>query len=589
MTNEETTPERRLAAIMATDVVEYTRSMQSDEVTALAALATIRETIEKQIKQHRGRIANTAGDSVLAEFGSAVEAVSCAMALQKELASHKEEHKLQLRIGVHIGDVVNKNGDLFGTAVNVASRLEGISEPSGIVVSAAVRDAIAGRLLAYFSDLGLKNLKGIEEPLRAYALSSRAIPSLPGVPRAGNPPPLPDKPSIAVLPFDNLSGDREQEYFADGIVEEIITALSRFRGLFVIARNSSFAYKGRVVDVKQVGRELGVRYILEGSVRKAGSRVRISGQLVDSAMGVHLWADRFEGSLDDIFDLQDQVTASVTGAILPRLEEAEIERTKLKPTESLDACDYYLRGLAIANQLTREGNDEALRLFNKAIQRDPDFALAHARAAYCYVYRKANGWMVDRAQEVAAAALLARGAVEMGRDDALSLSYGGHVLAYVVGDVDDGAAFVDRALVLNPNLAVAWGSSGWMKICLGQPDQAIEHIARALRLSPLDPRLFVWQCYTGLAHFCAGRYDEAVTWAERSLRDKPNFATALRVLAASHALAGRLAEGQKAIARLRQSDPELRVSTLGDVMSPFRRPEDRDKSVEGLRLAGLPE
>ena len=340
---------------MATDVVGYTRSMLSDEAAALAALAAIRETTEKLIKQHRGRIANTAGDSVLAEFGSAVEAVSCALALQEELAKHREEHELQLRIGVHIGDVVNKNGDLFGTAVNVASRLEGIAQPGGIVVSAAVRDAIAGRLLAYFTDLGLKNLKNIEEPFRAYALSPRAVSNLPGAPRAGTALPLPDKPSIAVLPFENLSGDREQEYFADGIVEEIITALSRFRGLFVIARNSSFAYKGRAVDVKQVGRELGVRYILEGSVRKAGSRVRITGQLIDTATGAHLWADRFDGALEDIFDLQDQVTASVVGAIAPKLEQAEIERTKRKPTENLDAYDYYLRGLAGVHQWTKEG------------------------------------------------------------------------------------------------------------------------------------------------------------------------------------------------------------------------------------------
>src|SRR5262245_30945460 len=306
--------EHRLAAIMATDVVDYTRNMLSDEATALAALAAVSEATERQIGQHRGRIANTAGDSVLAEFGSAVEAVSCALALQEELAKHREEHEQQLRIGVHIGDVINKNGDLFGTAVNVASRLEGIAQPGGVVISAAVRDAIAGRLLASFTDLGLKNLKNIEEPFRAYALAPRALSRLPGAPRAGDALPLPSKPSIAVLPFDNLSGDREQEYFADGIVEEIITALSRFRGLFVIARNSSFAYKGRAVDVKQIGRELGVRYILEGSVRRAGNRVRITGQLIDTATGTHLWAERFDGALEDIFDLQDQVTASVVGA-----------------------------------------------------------------------------------------------------------------------------------------------------------------------------------------------------------------------------------------------------------------------------------
>jgi TolB-like protein/class 3 adenylate cyclase len=371
MTDQETTPERRLAAIMAADVVGYTRSMLSDEATALAALAAIRETTERLIKQYRGRIANTAGDSVLAEFGSAVEAVSCALALQEELAKHKEKHTLQLRIGVHIGDVVNKNGDLFGTALNVASRLEGIAEPGRIVVSAAVRDAIAGRLLASFTDLGLKNLKNIDEPFRAYALAPRADSTVTGVSSTGGPLPLPEKPSIAILPFDNLSGDREQEYFADGMVEEIITALSRFRGLFVIARNSSFVYKGRAVDIKQIGRELGVRYILEGSVRKAGSRVRITGQLIDTSTGAHLWADRFDGTLEDIFDLQDQVTASVVGSIAPKLEQAEIERAKHRSTDSLDAYDCYLRGLSGIQHFTKEDNADALSHFRRAIELIP--------------------------------------------------------------------------------------------------------------------------------------------------------------------------------------------------------------------------
>jgi tetratricopeptide (TPR) repeat protein len=276
---------------------------------------------------------------------------------------------------------------------------------------------------------------------------------------------------------------------------------------------------------------------------------------------------------------------SVVGAIAPRLEEAEIERAKRKPTEDLDAYDYYLRGLAIANHMTREANDEALQLFNQAIQRDPDFALAHARAANCYNHRRANTWMVDRELEIATAARLARRAIELGRDDAVALSYGGHVLAYVVGDLDDGAAFVDRALVLNSNLATAWASSGWMKMCFGAPDIAVDHEERA----PLDPRLFIWQVFTALAHYCAGRYHEAISWAESSLRDQPNYASAMRILAASLALEGRLAEAQKATARLRMAYPAFRASKLDDVLPPFRRPEDRAKYVDGLRQAGLPE
>jgi adenylate cyclase len=310
---------------------------------------------------------------VLAEFGSAVEAVGCAMALQRELTAGEGE-TLKLRIGIHLGDVVDKGGDLFGTAVNIAARLEGIAQPGGIVVSAAVRDAVTGKLAAAFSDLGMQALKNIEEPLRAYTLSPKVSSLSSGVLRTVEALPIPSKPSIAVLPFENLSGDRDQEYFADGMVEEVITALSRLRWLFVIARNSSFAYKGRAVDAKQIGRELGVRYILEGSVRKAGNRVRLTGQLIDSSMGVHLWADRFEGALEDIFDLQDQMTTSVVGAVAPRLEQAEIDRARRKPTESLDAYDYFLRGLGAFHHWTVQANAEALSQFQEAFRLDPTFA-----------------------------------------------------------------------------------------------------------------------------------------------------------------------------------------------------------------------
>lgn len=400
-----------------------------------------------------------------------------------------------------------------------------------------------------------------------------------------------DRPSVAVLPFQNLSGDAEQEYFADGIVEDIITALARFRHLFVIARNSSFTYKGRAVDTKQVGRELNVRYVVEGSVRRAGERLRISAQLIDASTGAHLWADRFDGPLADVFDLQDQVASSIVGAITPKVEEAEIERAKSKPTESLDAYDYYLRGLAVFDRTatSRAAIDEALQLFTQAIAHDPEFAIACARAARCYVTRKSNGWMVDRAKEVAEAMRLARRAVELGRDDAIALSFGGYVLGYIGGELEDCAACIDRALVLNANLAVAWGYSSWAKACLGEPDEAVEHAALAMRLSPLDPRLFAWQFCTALAHFCGGRYDNAVSWARMSLLSQPNYASAMRVIAASHALAGRLGKAQEMVARLRVLNPTLRLSNLADVLPPFRRADDRDRYIEGLRKAGLPE
>jgi adenylate cyclase len=580
--------EHRLAAIMATDVVGYSQSMQADEAGTLAALSDIRQATENQISQHRGRIANTAGDSVVAEFGSAVQAVSCAMDLQQELSSRTRDADLQVRIGIHLGDVVDKEGDLFGTAVNVAARLEGIAQAGGIVVSAAVRDAIAGKLPMSFTDLGLKTLKNIEEPMRAYALSLRSVAARPGTSRTGALLTLPDKPSIAVLPFDDLSGAHDQEYFADGMVEEIITALSRMRWLFVIARNSSFAYKGRSVDVKQVGRELGVRYILEGSVRKAGSRVRISGQLIDTGTGAHLWADRFDGTLEDIFDLQDQVTSSVVAAIAPKLQEAEIERARRKPTESLDAYDYYLRGMAAFHQWTREANSEALSLFYKAIELDPLFASAFGMTARCYAQRKGSGWVIDRVTEVRETVRLARRAVDLGKDDAVALLSAGWALASVAGDLATGAALIDRALVLNPNLATAWHCSGWMRVLLGEPEIAIEHSTRAMRLSPFDPLLNRTQGALATAHLLAGRYDEASLWAEKALRDQETYVPALRALAASQALAGRPKEAQKAMENLRQVDPTLRVSNIEERLA-LRRPEDLAKLTEGLRLAGLPE
>jgi TolB-like protein len=399
---------------------------------------------------------------------------------------------------------------------------------------------------------------------------------------------LPDKPSIAVLPFQNMSGDVDQEDFADGVVDEIITALSRFSGLFVIARNSSFTYKGRAVDVKQCGRELGVRYILEGSVRKAARRVRITGQLVDATNGSHLWADRFEGGLDDIFDLQDQVATSVVGAIAPKLEQAEIERAKRKPTDSLDAYDYFLRGMDRSYPHDAQSVDEALRMFMRAIELDAGFAAAYGMGAYCYVRRQANGWMEDRIREVGEAARLARKAVQAGKDDAVALSRAGHALAYVAHELDAGALFIDRAIALNPNLAGAWFSSGWMKVWLGEPDVAIEHFAKFERMSPLDPLMPVARSGRALAHFFAGRYDEATSQAERVLREDLNFHTALRVSAASHALAGRLAQGRDALARLRKVDPNLRLSNLKD-LTPLRRPEDAVRYADGMRIAGLPD
>jgi len=398
---------------------------------------------------------------------------------------------------------------------------------------------------------------------------------------------LSTKPSIAVLPFDNMSGDPEQDYFADGIVEEITTALSRFRQLFVIARNSSFSYKGRAVDVKEVGRELGVRYVLEGSVRKSQNRVRIAGQLVEAATGVHLWADRFDGALEDIFDLQDNVTESVIGAIVPRLEQAEIERATRKPTTSLGAYDYYLRGMASGYQWSGESLGEALKLFYKAIELDPYFASAYGMAAWCYIRNLAQG-LIDRATVRAEAERLGRQAARWGKDDALALCAGGFALVRFADDHDAGISLIDRALTLNPNLSTAWFFSGWARMWSGDPELAITHEERAMRLSPLDPERSVMLAAIAFSHFCAARYEQACLWATRSLQETPNFLSALRIAAASHALAGHAVEAQQAALRMRQIVPALRVSNVKGWAS-FRRPDDLARLVEGLRQAGLPE
>jgi len=511
---------------------------------------------------------------------------------RRELFAHGKSVRLGSRAFDLLLSLVQRQGQLATKEELMAEVWPGtVVEESNLQVQISALRKILGeepegaRYLLTVPGRGYRFVASVERADAANGASTSAD-------RTWHSPPalaLPDKPSIAVLPFANMSGDPEQEYFADGVVEEIITAMSRMRWLFVIARNSSFTYKGRDVDVKRVGHELGVRYVLEGGVRKAGGRVRITGQLIDAATGMHLWADRFEGSLEDIFDLQDQVAASVVGAIGPKLEQAEIERAKRKPTGNLDAYDYYLRAMASLYQWTKESNNEALRLLYMAIELDPNFASAYGVAAWSYVWRKTQGWVTDVTKEASEGIRLAQRAVELGKDDAIALSAGGYALAHIAGDLDDGAAFIDRALVANPNLAGTWLNSGWVRVWLGEPELAIKHLAQAMRLSPRDPILFRMEGATASAHFFAGRYDEASFWAQKALRENPNYQQALRVSAASHALAGRLQEAQKAIARVRQLDPDFRVGNMKDRLPKFRRAEDFARYAEGLRKAGVPE
>jgi len=579
--------QRRLAAILAADVAGYSRLMGSDDEGTLAGLKACRELIDLKSKQHHGRIVNTPGDSALVEFASAVDAARCATEIQKEMAKHNaaipEDRRIELRIGVNVGDViVDDRGDIYGDGVNIAARVESLAKPGTLCISDEAYRQIRGKLPMDVSDMGEHQLKNIAQPVRVFSVwldESAARPKLP----------LPDRPSIAVLPFQNMSGDPEQEYFADGMVEDVITALSRFKALFVIARNSSFTYKGRAVDVKHVGRELGVRYVLEGSVRKAANRVRITGQLVDATTGVHLWADRFDGDAGDVFELQDQVTENVVGAIAPAVEKAEIERARRKPTDSIDAHGLYMRGLARFYRFARQENEEALRLFRSAIKLDPDFASAYGRAACCYAFARGFGWMSITENEVAEVKELTRRAVEFGKDDAVALASSAFGLAHVVRDLSTAAALIDRALMLNSSLADGWYYGGWIKNWLGEPQPSIVRFERAMRLSPLDPSLLAMRSGVAHANFFLGNYDEAASWAAMSLQDDPDFLPSLRIEAASHAMAGREEPARKAVIRLRQLQPELRVSILHNVLGPYRHVENVARYQEGLRRAGLPE
>jgi adenylate cyclase len=568
-------------------------SQNASGVGTLKGLTERRAILDRLIAEHGGRIANTAGDSVLAEFGSAVEAVQCAVDAQAALAeanaSLAPDRRISFRIGVHIGDVMVRAGDLFGDGVNIAARLQTLAAPGTVCISGATYDQVRKVLPMTFVELGAQQVKNIQEPIRTYQVNApgeaRGTPAR--VVEAESPPPLPEKPSIAVLPFQNMSGDPEQEYFADGMVEEITTALCRFHWLFVIARTSTFAYKGRAVDVKQVSRELGVRYLLEGSVRKSGNRVRITGQLVEATTGAHLWADRFEGPLENIFDLQDQVASGVVGAIDPKVLEAEVARVKRKAPSDFSAYDHFLRASDLIYRWTNESNEEALRLLYRALELDPEYAQAFAWICYSFVWRWTTGSLA--VAEYGEARRVARKAINFGRDDGFSLAWGGFALAVfgeTIAEVKEGASIIDQALWLNSNLARTWNLSGWVRIMLGQPDLAIEHLERAMRLSPLDFAFHTMEAATAHAHLAAGRRNEAVMWAERSVRRQPNNLEALGALALGSAIAGDLDKAKAAMKRLLQLAPRRRISNS---FTPSTPPEQRARIEAILRKLGMPE
>jgi len=589
--------ERRLAAVLAADIAGYSLLMGRDEEGTLSQLKAFRKTlVDPKIALHRGRIVKTTGDGMLVEFASAVDAARCAVEVQRGVAVQNVgvplDIRIQFRVGIHVGDIIFDDNDIFGDGVNIAARLEGIAEPGGICISDDAQRQIRGKLDSPFEDMGPQNLKNIAEPMRTWRLNSDANASAylsPGrSAEAAKLPALPDKPSIAVLPFQNMSSDPEQEYFADGIVEDIITALSRYHALFVIARNSSFTYKGRAVDVKQVGRELGVRYVLEGSVRRVLDRVRVTGQLIDALTGAHLWADRFDGALKDIFDLQDDITLRVVGAIAPKLEQAEIVRAMRKPTESLDGYDYYLKAMSNFHKAGREDISEALRLFQKAIEFDDNFSSAYGMAAWCYARRKMNGWADEGSSEGLEAERLAGRAVKCGNDDAVALAGSGIAIGYMFADFDRAVSLMDRAQALNPNLAMAWHLGGWIRCFIGQQDLAVEHLERAVRLSPVDPQRPGMLAAIAAAHFAAGRFDVASSLAKTAMLEQSNNFIAALVAAGANAMAGNLDTATSAMERVRKLDPNFRLHKV-KYRLPNRQPEALARWEDALRRAGLPE
>ena len=585
--------ERRLAAILAADVAGYSRLMGAGEERTLAQLKAVRKIlIDPKIAEHRGRIVKTTGDGLLVEFGSAVDGLRCAIAVQRGMAEQNAEvpqdQRIEFRIGIHVGDVIIDDNDIFGDGVNIAARLEGIAEPGGVCISDDAQRQIRGKVDIAFDDMGLQQLKNIAEPMRAWRMqigaSALALPKG-GAAAASQALALPDKPSIAVLPFQNMSGDPEQEYFADGMVEDIITSLSRFKSLFVIARNSSFTYKGKAVDIKQVGRELGVRYVLEGSVRKAGNRVRITGQLIEATTGRHLWADRFDGGLEDVFGLQDQITTSVVGLIAPTLEQAEIERARQKPTDRLDSYDFYLRGMALANK--RGSLPEAREFFRKAFERDPEYGAAYAMAAWTLLMQQSISGVPLTAEMRTDAIRLAHLSSRVGSDDAFALARSGHVLTYIGHEYDRGMSMVEQAITLNPNLAVAWFSRGWVSLMCEEGERAVESFDRMIRLSPLDPlRIGAWNG-SSFALFQLGRYEEGCASAMKSIQFAPNVHT-LGAFIVNAVGAGRIVEARKAVAQLLKLQPDFRAFSVQEAF-PVRSSEKRDRMTSALREAGLPD
>lgn len=587
--------QRRLAAVLAADVAGYSRLMGLDEERTLAQLKTLRQTlVDPAIASHRGRIVKTTGDGVLVEFASAVDAARCAVDIQHEMINRSAEvapdFRIEFRIGIHVGDIIIDDGDIFGDGVNIAARLEGIAEPGGICVSDDAYRQIRGKIDAPFEDIGQQTLKNIAEPMSAWKVrtSGEVTPHVRLAVSQMKPRDLtlPEKPSIVVLPFDNMSAEPGQDYLADGIVEAITAALSCIRSFFVIARSSAFTYKGRATNAREVGKELGVAYLLEGSVQKAGNRLRIIVQLIETEGGAHVWSSRFDGAIDEFFDLEDRITEQVAGALQPSIRIAEIERSRRKRPQDLGSYDFTMRAMPHVWALEKEESGKALELLERALAIDPAYPLALSLAGWCHAQRSVYNWAEDIPLSQAMARSLAERAAEMSGDDPVILAVLGAVHTFVRNH-GTARVLLERAVTLDPNAAWAWSRLGWLENYADQPQKGIANFERALRLSPIDPMNFNNYVGIGSAHEIAQEYDEAAAYYRRALEERPNANWIYRNLASVLSGAGRVEEAKQVFAELTRYYPDLTISKFKQAM--VFSPTALNRMGENLRKLGLPD
>ncbi|MDH3212294.1 MAG: adenylate/guanylate cyclase domain-containing protein [Myxococcales bacterium] len=587
--------ERKLAAILSADVVGYSRLMAKDEAATITTLTDYREVIGTLIHQRRGRVVDAPGDNLLAEFPSALDAVRCAVEIQRVIGERNDglpgERRMEFRIGIHLGDVAVEGGRIYGDGVNIAARLEGLAEAGGICISDIIQKQVRNKLDLVYDDLGDQPIKNLPEPVRVYRVRQRperprAPAVLPGMDEL-TVPGFSGRSAIAVLPLENLSGDPDQEYFADGIAEDLITRLSSWHVFPVIARNSSFVYKGRAVDVKQVSRELGVRYVVEGSVRKAGNRVRISVQLIDATTGLHIWAERYDRELEDIFVLQDAITEAIVGAMSPELRRTEQERALRQKTWSFTAWDYTQRGFWHFERLSKQDNETARSLFESAAELDPNSALPFYGLAWTHYMDIFSQWTGSSERSIAKLDRTARRSAALDeRDPNAQLAMG---LAFrIAGQREQAMAAFERTIQLNPSSSYAYFALGAYLAQAGRPDDAIAHLEKAVRLSPNDPMMGSYLGAIATTHFVAGRYEEAVAWARRSLQRSPDFLHARSLLAAGCAQRGRMDEARSAVQAVLRLDPGYSLSTVRSAY-PSGDPDFLERYLDGLRRAGLKE